>query len=254
MAGVLKIKDPATGTFIPIAAIQGPKGDKGDTNGVLYESVQSLTDTQKETARNNIDSASVEDVYALKDEIDYLHPLAITSFSVSPNLAEKGSTLSSETFAFAVNRLGAVLTLEDQTVSGSGTSRADTLTSDKTYTLKAVLNSVTKTATASIKFVAPVYYGVSASYALEDATVLALTRVLTTSRSRTFTVNAASGQYILYALPASLGTPTFKVGGFEGGFTLVGTFDFTNSSGHTESYNLYRTVNAGLGSTSVAVS
>ena len=153
-----------------------------------------------------------------------------------------------------MNRLGAVLTLDGQTVSGNSTTRADVLTADKTYALKAVLNGVTKTETSTIKFVSPVYYGASASYTLDNATVLALTRVLTTSRSRTFTVNAASGQYILYALPASLGTPTFKVGGFEGGFTLVGTFDFTNSSGHTESYNLYRTVNAGLGSTSVAVS
>lgn len=195
-----------------------------------------------------------DSISALKDDLDFLHPLSITSFSVSPNLAEKGSTVSSEAFSFAVNRLGAVLTLNDQTVTGNSATRTDVLTADKTYTLKAALNGATKTATSTIKFVAPVYYGVSASYALENATVLALTRVLTTSRARTFTVNAAEGQYILYALPASLGTPTFKVGGFEGGFVLVGTFDFTNGSGHTESYRLYRSVNSGLGSTSVSVS
>ena len=102
---------------------------------MLYESVQSLTDAQKETARNNIDSASAEEVGALKDEIDYLHPLAILSFSVSPNLAEKGGTVSSETFAFSVNRLGAVLTLDGQTVSGGSAERTDALTADKTYTL-----------------------------------------------------------------------------------------------------------------------
>lgn len=224
---------------------QAIKDSIPDDYTVLSQDVSSL--------KNDINELNEANA-GLKDEIDFLHPLSITSFSVSPNLAEKGSTVSSETFAFAVNRLGAVLTLDDQTITGNSATRADVLTADKTYTLKAALNGATKTATSTIKFVAPVYYGVSDSYALENTTVLALTRVLTTSRSRNFTVTAASGQYILYALPTSLGTPTFKVGGFEGGFTLAGTFDFTNSSGHTESYNLYRTVNAGLGSTSVTVS
>lgn len=230
-----------------------PKMSTWGTQGQKYEICDQAA-RERNTQLGKETESIRNEVGALKDEIDYLHPLAILSFSVSPNLAEKGGTVSAETFAFSVNRLGAVLALDGQTVSGGSAERSDVLTDDKTYTLKAVLNGVTKTSTASVRFVAPVYYGVSSSYALESITVLALTRALTTSRSRTFTVNAASGQYILYALPASLGTPTFKVGGFEGGFTLVGTFDFTNSSGHTESYNLYRTVNAGLGSTSVAVS
>lgn len=247
---------------------QGPKGEKGDTGeqGPKGEKGEPGKDAVVDTTLTQSGKASDAKVVGdklnklneanagLKDEIDFLHPLSITSFSVSPNLAEKGSTVSSEAFSFAVNRLGAVLTLDDQTMTGNSATRTDVLTADKTYTLKAALNSVTKTATSTIRFVAPVYYGTSASYALDNATVLALTRVLTTSRSRTFTVNAASGQYILYALPVSLGTPTFKVGGFEGGFVLAGTFDFTNSSGYIESYNLYRTVNAGLGSTSITVS
>ena len=84
--------------------------------------------------------------------------------------------------------------------------------------------------------------------------MLALTRVLTASRARSFTVSAGDGQYILFALPVALGVPTFKVGGFEGGFELQGEFDFTNASGHTEAYRLYRSTNAGLGSTTVSVS
>lgn len=197
---------------------------------------------------------AVDMVGSLRDEIDALHPLAISSFTVTPNLAEKGSTVTSESFQFAVNRLGVALTLEGDAVKGSSATRADALTTDKTYTLRAVLNGAEKTATASIWFVAPVYYGVSSDYALADGTVLALTRVLTTSRARTFTVNAGEGQVILYALPEALGVPVFKVGGFEGGFALVGAFDFTNASGHTERYRLYRSVNTGLGNTTVEVS
>lgn len=207
-----------------------------------------------EAERREIFAGYQGEIDGVKAEVDFLHPLSITAFSVSPNLVEKGATLSEETFSFAVNRLGAAITLEGQTVSGNSAKRTDTLTADRTYTLKAALNGAEKTATTDIRFVAPVYYGVGSDYALADSTVLSLSRVLTTSRARTFTVNAGDGQYILYALPEALGVPVFKVGGFEGGFALVGAFDFTNASGHTERYRLYRTVNAGLGNTTVAVS
>ena len=69
-----------------------------------------------------------------------------------------------------------------------------------------------------------------------------------------FTVFASSGEYIWYACPFLYGTPTFNVGGFDGGFSKVATFDFTNSSGYTEEYQVWRSDNAGLGSTTVKVS
>ena len=49
----------------------------------------------------------------------------------------------------------------------------------------------------------------------------------------------------------AFGTPTFKVGGFEGGFNLVKTFDHTNASGATVSYDVWQSTNAGLGNTTV---
>ena len=45
----------------------------------------------------------------------------------------------------------------------------------------------------------------------------------------------------------------FFVGGFEGGFALEKTFDYTNPSGYTEAYDVYKSTNAGLGSTKVDV-
>jgi hypothetical protein len=51
-----------------------------------------------------------------------------------------------------------------------------------------------------------------------------------------------------------MGTRSFKVGGFDGGFTLYDTISFTNASGYTEEYYVYRSDNAGLGQTSVTVS
>ena len=46
----------------------------------------------------------------------------------------------------------------------------------------------------------------------------------------------------------------FNVGGFDGGFFKVSTQDYTNPSGHTESYQVWRSDNAGLGQTTVKVS
>ena len=60
-------------------------------------------------------------------------------------------------------------------------------------------------------------------------------------------------RYIYYAIPHRLGTPVFFVGGFEGGFALEKTFDYQNPSGYTESYDVYKSTNAGLGSTTVTV-
>lgn len=71
--------------------------------------------------------------------------------------------------------------------------------------------------------------------------------------SKTFTLNAAAGQHIYYAFPASWGTPRFFVGGFEGGFALLKTFDHKNASGATISYAVWKSTNAGLGNTTVEV-
>lgn len=202
-----------------------------------------------------VEHAPVRDALdALIADVNALHPLTITAFSVSPSLAEKGSTVRAQSFSYSVNRMGAEVTLEGEAVSGGTASRADVLTEDRVYTLRATLGNVTKEKTVKLSFVAPLYYGVGADCTPESATVLALTRVLSTSRARSFTVIAGDGQYILFALPVALGAPTFKVGGFEGGFELQGEFDFTNASGHTEAYRLYRSTNAGLGSTTVSVS
>ena len=67
-------------------------------------------------------------------------------------------------------------------------------------------------------------------------------------------MNCGEGQYIFYCVPASFGSCSFKVGGFEGGFNKVDTIQFTNASGYTESYDIYKSTNSNLGNTTVVVS
>jgi hypothetical protein len=66
-----------------------------------------------------------------------------------------------------------------------------------------------------------------------------------------FTVTAGAGQYIWFCYPKRLGTVTFWVGGFEGGFEAVQTVSLTNINGWSEDYYCYRSTNANLGSTAV---
>ena len=106
-----------------------------------------------------------------------------------------------------------------------------------------------------VQWINGVYTGAAeAPAAIDSAFILTLTKSLQGGKGKTFTVNAATGAYIWYACSISYGTPAFNVGGFDGGFSKVATFDFTNSSGYTEEYQVWRSDNAGLGSTTVKVS
>lgn len=108
--------------------------------------------------------------------------------------------------------------------------------------------------TASLVFLNGVYYGTAAApETIDSAFALGLTKILTDTRKRTVTVSAAPGEYIWYCFPESMQPATFKVGGFEGGFDLVATIEFTNACEHTEPYYIYRSANAGLGDTTVEV-
>ena len=123
------------------------------------------------------------------------------------------------------------------------------------FTLTAIGETNTATSTYTLTFVNNVYYATSN---IADATVSEIvsagTTVLSNSKARSFTVNAEIGEYIYYSYPSRLGTATFTVGGFAGGFSLISTESHTNSNGYAESYYVYRSEQTGLGSTTVTVS
>jgi len=126
----------------------------------------------------------------------------------------------------------------------------------KKLRLTAVGASNTATADITLTFVNNVYYGVNTSTSANITTILAGTSstVLSDSKARQFTVIAGTNEYIYYSYPSRLGTATFTVGGFEGGFSLISTQTHINSLGFSESYYVYRSDNKSLGSTTVVVS
>ena len=211
---------------------------------------QGYTGTKEE-----FDSALAElvDLELRVADLEY-KPIAVTAFTVSQTVAELGSTVDSVSLTYSLSKAPAALALDGEEVtpmeqSGTITKAGLALKQDKTWTLTATdEREATASKTAALRFYNGVYYGASPD-GWEG-----LTKTLTNSRGRTFTVDAAAGEYIWYALPKRLGTPVFVVGGFEGGFTLLEETEYTNPSGYTETYQVYRSTNAGLGSTTVTVS
>lgn len=124
-----------------------------------------------------------------------------------------------------------------------------------TWTLSAGRGTESATRTASVAWRPRLYYGVGVDGLHTESDIKGLaSQPLAASRATTFTVNAGSGQHIYFASPVSYGSATFTIGGFEGGFDLVGTVSVTNANGVTQNYYLYKSTNPNLGSTTVQVS
>lgn len=124
------------------------------------------------------------------------------------------------------------------------------------FTLNSAKGSQSDTATITHTFVNKRFWGVTtvaSGFTESDVESLSGSE-LSNSISKTFNVTAGSSEYIVYAYPSRLGTATFTVGGFEGGFNSPETVSITNASGYTEDYYVYRSVNSALGSTTVTVS
>ena len=195
------------------------------------------------------------------DELLYTAP-SIVSFTSVPSVREYeiGSVIIAPViFNWSLNK-----TVVNQVISDIGNIPVGTFTakynnsiaSNKTFTLT-VSDNKNNTATKSItfSFLYPKYYGAVVEPDVYDNDfILNLSGYkLASSRNGTFNVNAGTNEYIYFCIPIKWGTPTFNVGGFDGGFFKVAEINFTNNSGHTEPYSIWRSDNLSLGSQSVTV-
>lgn len=195
------------------------------------------------------------------DELLYTAP-SIVSFTSVPSVREYeiGSVIIAPiTFNWFLNK-----TVVNQVISDIGNIPVGTFTakynnsiaSNKTFTLT-VSDNKNNTATKSItfSFLYPKYYGAVVEPDVYDNDfILNLSGYkLASSRNGTFNVNAGTNEYIYFCIPIKWGTPTFNVGGFDGGFFKVAEINFTNKSGYTEPYSIWRSDNLNLGSQSVTV-
>ena len=185
--------------------------------------------------------------------------IAITSFTNDKNTQEIGSTISNVKLTWSTNKAPKTLILDGVTLDTKLTTYTYenlNIKNNTSYKLTVTDERDAKAEkTTSISFVNGVYYGViSKDQSLNSESILSLTRELQTTKALSFSTIANEGQYIVYALPSRYGVPSFNVGGFDGGFHLKETVQFTNSSGYTEAYDVYYSDNIALGETTVKVS
>lgn len=192
------------------------------------------------------DEQECVDIRARLDALEY-KSIVINSFAAAPPINEIGSS-QTITLAWSLNK-----TATSQNINGSpvtGNSKQFTgVTASTSYTLNVSDGQTSASRSVSVSFANRIYYG-----AAENITgVTELTGILSNDPERTITVDAGAGKYIIYAIPARLGDVAFYVGGFEGGFEEPVELTLTNSSGYQEAYKVYRSTNAGLGSTTVDI-
>ena len=225
------------------------------------------------------------------DNKDYVN-LNITSFSASTSTYEIGKKVDKVTLNWSYNnnkepesQLFGETPKSGGTFSGTdigATARSQTIenkdgfTTNKSWRLFAVgERGETTYKDAGITFLNGVYYGrceapadgkYTSAFILDayDKGKGTLKRSLTSSKVSSFSVTAGEGEYIYYCLPTRIGKCVFTVGILSGGFTLVEfvkddgskaeTIDFTNESGYTEPYYIYRSYNQNLGTQTVKVS
>lgn len=181
----------------------------------------------------------------LKDVADLKYvPIDITSVANSIGTVELGKSIPEITLTWVVNKAPASQTVEGEAVDAAARSTVLTgpFASSKTFTVTATDERDAKdTATTKIYFYNGVYYGALASGVVPDsAAVLALTRKLQSGRAATINYTPADGKRPSYACPTRYGTPKFVIGGFEYEWAKLGTIDFANGSGHTESYDIWQ--------------
>lgn len=217
----------------------------------LWGKMNSLNATEIHT--NNEEYPTLEDVL---NKLLYV-PIAINNFtSNTDTVIEKGRMVDTVIFRWNYNKEITEQKINETTINPNDRvfTYSDRFGTNKTFTLSASdsINTIQKN--ISFTFLNNIYWGVSDSLNFSENLIKRLdNKTLSNIKQRTITVLARELQYIYYAYPSSLGNVTFKVGGFEGGFEKVGYFNVVNSYGYSENYNLYKSVNYGLGSTTIEI-
>jgi hypothetical protein len=183
------------------------------------------------------------------DALEYL-PITVSTFTNNINNVELGSTVSSITFNYSFNKLPTAISINNGigVVTGTTATKTVSLSATTTYTITANDGQNNANATTTVNFLNKAYWGTSASTGLTNSNIIALSNnTLTSTRNRTITLNG-NGQYIYYCYPASLGDASFTINGFISTSWIKTTQSFTNSSGYTTTYNIYRSTTIQNGS------
>ena len=192
-------------------------------------------------------------------KVDYIKP-EITSFtSTAQAVYEVGEKVSNIVFNWTTNK-----DITTQTLTGCPLADANVrtatytndITSNKTFTLTIGDGQNTTSKNISISFRNKIYYGSSAIPTdFDSAFILGLSnKQFATGKSGSFDITVGSNEYGFIAFPSSFGTlSSVKIGGFDTDVISCGTISFTNASGGTTNYNIYRTGRHSLGAITMVI-
>lgn len=219
--------------------------EESDTKYAAKQTEEDL-DALAEVVTLKADESECVDIRARLDALEY-QAIKINTMTANPSLCEMGSS-NDITVAWTLNKVPTSMNINGVPVTGNS-KLFTSVSTNTTYTLNASDGQTNDSKSASVSFANQIYYGVAENL----SSVTMLSKVLSNTKTRTITVNAGSGEYIIYAIPERLGDVVFYVGGFEGGFEEPVVQTLTNESGYQEHYKVYRSTNAGLGETTVEV-
>lgn len=198
-------------------------------------------------------NGQITNVQEALDSLLYVNP-SITSFTGGSTL-EMGQSVNKINLAWAVNKTIISQSLNQGIGSLAPNVRsyvyepANPITTNTTFTL--TVNDGKKSASAStaINFRLKRYWGVSTNTTLTDAQIIGLSSELATARQMTKTFNATGGRYIFIVLPTSwCNGISFKLNDLAfSDFVIETNRAFTNASGYTSNYNVYRVANIQTG-------
>lgn len=165
--------------------------------------------------------ADVEgDITALQEAV---FPLAVT-LSLNPSLAENNGQSRNVTASWTVKRNSVSVTPESLiltvgssqvSVNKTDTSKVLSLSSTTSVTVQATYAGMTKSASKTVTFVLPMYFGFSAS--ASGITPTSFTKQsLKTSPAGSYSLsNSTTGNYMWLCVPSSMSIGTVKSGGFD---------------------------------------
>ena len=240
------IWDAAVGLWVP-----KPGGGGGNDEKVKIDNLD--TTAERLDAKLVVGSGLTKTVLNVGGveqlQIGLYSALTITSFTNTVGIVEKGLTVNNVNLAWGYNSPSVVIS-QSLTDVGAVTlgvyAWAFTglgLTSNKTWTLSASDGTSNPTANTSVLFYSKRYWEPLAnSGPVVDADIIAMSgQELSASRLCTKVFNCTGGRYIWFCYPAVLGLASFWVAGLEVTFNLS-VQSFTNASGFTTNYNVYRSL------------
>lgn len=190
--------------------------------------------------------------------LEYFNP-AVSSISNTVGTVEIGTTITALTMNWSLNK-----TVTSQSFDqGIGSINAAlrtlalsslSLTSDKTYTLTVSDGSHSANGSTSVLFRHRRRWGTSATATPNSALIDALAGnefATNFAQSRSMSPSAA---YLYFAWPAAWGTPSFTVNGLPVTGWVQTTISYTNPSGNTTSFDVWRSQYPQTGTFSVVVS